>query len=471
MKTSLIIPTLNEEESLGFVLENIPEGYIDEVLVVDGGSTDKTVEIANAFGARVIQEDRRGYGQACSTGSDHASGEILVYLDADGADDPTGIPEIIQPILDNQADMVLGSRLAGTIVSGAMPWHQNFGNWLSALLIRILYRLSITDLSPFRAVRKTKLHELGMTEMTYGWPTEMIAKAARQKWNIIEIPVNYRPRYGGHSKISGTIRGTVLATYYILSTIIKYAFNAKTQRSKGAEKRFQKISASLRLRASALKKESALIIMAKEPKVGSTKTRLCPPLSYEDAARLYEALLRDTIDSTAQLAGIDLAIAITPPESQEYFEKITPSGTLFIPVICSDIGDCLNQVLNYLLDLGYKKVIALNGDGPSLPRAYIQQAFDLLDEHDLSFGPSEDGGYYLVGMKAKHPGIYENITWSTATVLEQSLAKAQALNLSVGLTPPWYDVDTAEEIERLRSELSILAKDQLIHCRRYFDHS
>jgi len=119
--------------------------------------------------------------------------------------------------------MVLGSRLAGEIQQGAMPWHQYFGNWLSAGLFRLLYNLKITDLSPFRAVNRSKLISLELEEMTYGLPTEMIAKAARQNWQIKEIPVNYFPRYGGKSKISGTLKGTILATYYILSTILKYA--------------------------------------------------------------------------------------------------------------------------------------------------------------------------------------------------------------------------------------------------------
>jgi glycosyltransferase involved in cell wall biosynthesis len=223
MEISVVIPTLNEEESLAFVLNAIPGDQVDEVIVVDGGSTDATVEIAEALGARVIEDDRRGYGQACFTGTQHTQGEIVVFLDADGADDPAGIPALVEPLLTSKADMVLGSRLAGSMQVGAMPWHQYFGNWLSAGLIRLLYGLRITDLSPFRAVRKRELLELGMIEMTYGWPTEMICKAARKNWQIVELPVAYRPRYGGQSKISGTVRGTVLATYFILSTIVKYS--------------------------------------------------------------------------------------------------------------------------------------------------------------------------------------------------------------------------------------------------------
>ena len=471
MQVSIIIPTINEEESLGFVLSSIPMHIVDEIIVVDGGSTDDTVAIAETGGARVIHEPRRGYGQACATGAEKAIGDIVVFLDADGADDPANLPQLLEPILSGDADMALGSRLAGEIEKGTMPWQQYFGNWLSALLIRLLYRLPITDLSPFRAVKKSKLLELGMTEMTYGWPTEMIVKAANAGWKIREIPVNYHKRYGGQSKISGTLRGTVLATYFILSTIFKYLFNAKSQRGRDAEKPLIDSLASARL------SHSALIIMAKEPKLGSTKTRLCPPLSLEGAVRLYEALLLDTIEMTEKLVGIDgndgidLAIAITPPESQGYFESISPPGTLQLPVTCADIGECLTKVLGQLLALGYKKVIALNADGPSLPMEFIQDAIELLDKNDLVFGPSEDGGYYLIGMKEKTPEIFTGIAWSTSQVLEQTLAKAESLGLKVALTSLWYDIDTFADIERLRLELASIPSDRLIHCRRYFDEN
>jgi glycosyltransferase involved in cell wall biosynthesis len=222
MSTSIIIPALNEEYSLGAVLESIPEESVTQIIVVDGGSTDGTVAVAEAGGSEVIPEPRRGYGRACAAGLAHASGEFVVFMDADGADDPSQIPTLLAPLLEGRADLVLGSRLAGDIAPGAMPWHQRFGNHLSAWLFRALYSLSISDLSPFRAARREKLLGLEMAEMTYGWPTEMIAKAARQKWRIVELPVRYRPRLGGRSKISGTIRGTVLATYYILKTIFKY---------------------------------------------------------------------------------------------------------------------------------------------------------------------------------------------------------------------------------------------------------
>ena len=223
MTVTAIIPALNEEESIRQVLEAIPGDAVTEILVVDGGSSDATVTIAQAEGARVIHEPRRGYGRACATGVAAARGDILLFLDADGADDPTQLPDLLAPLQGNRADMVLGSRLAGEIAPGAMPYHQRFGNQLAAWLIHRLYGLELTDLSPFRAVGRQSLLSLEMEDMGYGWPTEMIVKAARKGWQVVEIPVRYHPRIGGRSKISGTVRGTVLATHHILKTIFRYA--------------------------------------------------------------------------------------------------------------------------------------------------------------------------------------------------------------------------------------------------------
>ena len=223
MPVTVILPALDEEASIGQVLAEIPASVVDQVIVVDGGSTDNTVAIAKAAGATVIHEPRRGYGRACATGVHAAQGDVVVFVDADGADDPAQIPELVAPLTQGLADMALGSRLAGRVEAGAMPWHQWFGNWLSARLIRLLYGLPLTDLSPFRAVVRQRLLDLAMREMTYGWPTEMIVKAARRRWRVVEMPARYRPRLGGRSKISGTVKGTVLATCYILWTIFRYA--------------------------------------------------------------------------------------------------------------------------------------------------------------------------------------------------------------------------------------------------------
>lgn len=216
---------------------------------------------------------------------------------------------------------------------------------------------------------------------------------------------------------------------------------------------------------------TALIIMAKEPRVGSTKTRLCPPLSPDEAAKFYEALLLDTIKMTSTLEGVDLAIAVTPSESTTYFERIAPKNTILVPVDCEDIGQCLHKVLDRLLRMGYTKAMALNSDGPSLPTEYIQKAVERLDEYDIVFGPSEDGGYYLVGLKESIDQIFTDIEWSTSCVLTQTLAKCENLDLKADLLPPWYDIDTAADIERLREELSTLPDHTLSHTRALLESS
>lgn len=219
-----ILPALNEAGNLGRVLDEFPAGLVHEVIVVDGGSTDGTPDIAHEHGARVIVEPRRGYGRACARGVAVASGDVLVFLDADGADMPADMPALLAPIRADAADMVLGSRLRLPLPPGAMPFHQRFGNWLAGALIRRLYRQPVTDLAPYRAVRADMLAALDMREMTYGWPTEMIVKALRRGYRVQEVPVGYRPRFSGHSKISGTLKGTVLAAYYILGTTFRYAW-------------------------------------------------------------------------------------------------------------------------------------------------------------------------------------------------------------------------------------------------------
>lgn len=212
---------------------------------------------------------------------------------------------------------------------------------------------------------------------------------------------------------------------------------------------------------------TACVIMAKQPQVGRTKTRLCPPLTLQEAADLSECLLLDTIALVSQLPGIDLALAITPPTSQAYFTRVTPPGTRLLQVEGEHIGACLAQALEALLDLGYRKALAINADGPSLPAEYIHQAANSLDRADLVLGPGEDGGYYLVGMQRLHAGIFAGIAWSTTRVLDQTLQRSHALGLSVALTPPWYDIDTMMELERLNKELRVLPADRLTNTRRF----
>ena len=215
---------------------------------------------------------------------------------------------------------------------------------------------------------------------------------------------------------------------------------------------------------------TALVVMAKQPAAGITKTRLCPPFSPEQAAAFSEALLLDTFDLAGSLPGVQLAAAITPASARAYFEQITPPGTILLPVDGADIGQCLSRSFEALFQAGFTKVLALNADGPSLPPSYLLQALDLLEDHDALIGPGEDGGYYLVGLKSPCPQLFRGIEWSTPRVLEQTLARLDALGLRTALTPPWYDVDTVREAARIYAELQHLPLDRLIHTRRFFEN-
>jgi glycosyltransferase involved in cell wall biosynthesis len=223
MNSTLIIPALNEAACIGPLQAELPVGLIQQLLIVDNGSTDDTAGVARRAGAQVITEPRRGYGYACAAGVAAAHGDVLAFMDGDGSFVPGELAALLAPILAGAADMTLGTRMRGGMSAGAMPLHQRFGNQLVARLMYGLYRLRLTDLGPFRAVRRDLLNTLDMREMTYGWPVEMIVKAARRQARIVELPVRYRPRMAGHSKVGGTLHGTFLATYRILRTTFRYA--------------------------------------------------------------------------------------------------------------------------------------------------------------------------------------------------------------------------------------------------------
>ena len=222
MRVSVIIPSLNEAQSIGHVLDDLPKRLISEVIVVDSDSTDGTPEIAARAGARVIRESRRGYGRACLTGLSHATApDVVVFLDGDYSDRPVELPRLLAPIAEGRADITIGSRLLGPRTPGALPWHAVVGNRLAAGLVALLFGQKISDLGPFRAARAETLRALALEETTYGWAVEMIVKGALHGFRIVEVPVSYHPRIG-KSKISGTIRGSVGAAWCILSRIVWY---------------------------------------------------------------------------------------------------------------------------------------------------------------------------------------------------------------------------------------------------------
>ena len=224
MRVSLIIPALNEAESLGHLLGEVPTNLIHQVIVVDNASTDGTAEVARSGGAQVIREPRRGYGYACASGAAAAEGEILVFMDGDGSFVPGELPNLLVPLSEERADLVLGSRSLNSPSQETMPLVQRFGNQLFVWLLNKRFKLKLTDLSPYRAIWRALLLELDMQEHTYGWPLEMIIKTRLRRKRIIEVPVSYRSRFGGQSKVGGTLSGSLLAGYRFFLVLLRHAF-------------------------------------------------------------------------------------------------------------------------------------------------------------------------------------------------------------------------------------------------------
>lgn len=225
---NVIIPAYNEEKSIAQVIAAIPPGLANDIIVVNNNSRDNTAAVAQAAHATVLHALEPGYGNACLKGIAYATAktgvarpDIIVFLDGDFSDYPEQMPLLLRPILEEQMDLVIGSRALGHREKGAMLPQQIFGNWLATSLLRLLYRAHFTDLGPFRAIRTDTLLQIGMQDRTYGWTVEMQLKAAREGLRYCEVPVDYRKRIG-FSKISGTVKGTVLAGYKIITTILKY---------------------------------------------------------------------------------------------------------------------------------------------------------------------------------------------------------------------------------------------------------
>ena len=231
----VVIPALNEEESLPKVLKALPDDWVRQVVVADNGSTDETADRARALGAQVVAEPERGYGAACLRALEYLAQDppdVVVFLDGDFSDRPEELPRVVAPIVSGEADMVIGSRSIGHREAGALLPQARFGNALACALMEWMYGYQFTDLGPFRAIRWDALEELGMQDRNYGWTVEMQIKAARRRLSCVEVPVSYRQRIG-KSKVTGTVKGSVLAGVKILYTLGKEYADAFRERAGG----------------------------------------------------------------------------------------------------------------------------------------------------------------------------------------------------------------------------------------------
>lgn len=201
-------------------------------------------------------------------------------------------------------------------------------------------------------------------------------------------------------------------------------------------------------------KDNALIVVAKEPVPGQTKTRLCPPFTPESAAEFYRCLLLDTLALMERLQTADPTLAFMPETARGYFERLAPNGFRLVAQKGTDLGERLANAIGYHFDLGYRRVVIMNSDGPTLPLACLGEAFAGLDNADITLGPGHDGGYYLIGMERLHADLFQGIAWSTEQVIPQTLEICRRLGLSVHQLPEWYDVDVEADLERLWRDLA-----------------
>jgi uncharacterized protein len=426
LSVKTIIPALNEAEAIAEVISAIPS-WVDEVVVVDNGSTDETPSRARAAGARVIHEPRRGYGQACLTGlAELGHCDVVVFLDGDYSDYPEDMPALVAPIAAGTCDMVLGSRPLGGAGPESLTIQQRLGNALACFLMKLFWRESYTDLGPFRAIRAGALRSLGMCDRNYGWTIEMQIKAIRTSLRIAEVPVRYRPRIGT-SKVSGTLRGTLCAGAKILGTIARHALARETSRRVASQR---------------------IILFSRYPLPGTAKTRLIPALGPCGAAALQRRMTEQTLTTAIEAGdelGADIEVRYADGDAAR-MRRWLGARPQYIPQGAGDLGDRMARALKTALDQGCQRVVVIGTDCPALTPQHLYDAMDALATNDLVLGPSDDGGYWLIGMSRLCP-VFADVAWGGPTVLEATLAHASLLGLRVHLLEELQDIDTPADLE------------------------
>lgn len=435
-KIAVVIPALNEEQAIGRVVAAIP-AWVDDIVVADNGSTDLTAQVARAGGARVVREPCRGYGAACLAGlAALRDPDVVVFLDGDFSDLPEEMPVLVDPILAGRADMVIGSRVLGRREVGALTPQARFGNWLSCHLIRLFWKTRYTDLGPFRAIRWQELQKLHMRDRNYGWTVEMQIKAARQGLRVLEVPVSYRNRIG-RSKVSRTIKGSICAGAKILWMI----FHALLEPLVAHEPKMQ----------------DRLIVFTRYPEPGRTKTRLIPALGPEGAAQLHRRMAEHCLKTAKQLAwqrGLSVAVCFEGGDANLMTQWLG-DGFEYIPQASGDLGQRMLGAFEHAFARAAQRVVLIGTDCPGITGKVLKAAFDALNDHDLVLGPAMDGGYYLIGLRKAVPEFFADMPWSTDQVLEQTIQRANKVQLTYRLLATLGDVDRPEDLplRHVRQEL------------------
>lgn len=433
-KIAVIIPALNEEGSIGHVVQAIPD-WVDDVVVADNGSSDRTAERARQAGARVIRVPCRGYGSACLAAiAVLDEPDIVVFLDGDFSDHPDEADLLVDPIIAGEAEMVIGSRVLGRREPGSLSIQQRFGNRLACWLIRLFWQAEFSDLGPFRAIRYRTLQRLGMRDRNYGWTVEMQIKATKAGVPLKEVPVSYRQRIG-KSKVSGTMRGVAGAGAKILATIFLTA---------------------LRLTASPSGNEPTgrAMVFTRYPVSGKTKTRLIPAIGAEGAARLHRRLTERTVCKARRVRRGQISVEVLfDGGTEQQFRDWLGADLVYREQGTGDLGQRMLNGFRGAFRQGIERAVLFGTDLPGLSPETVDRALIELDRHDLVLGPASDGGYYLIGLKRSYGELFTGLPWGSPDVFEMTTAIARDLGLSIALVDRLDDVDRPEDLARWKNEL------------------
>ena len=363
---AVILPALNEAQSIGAVLDQVPD-CVDDIIVADNASTDDTAQVAADHGARVVHQPHRGYGAACLAGiAALQNPDIVVFLDADGSDLPDQIPRLLDPIISGQADFVIGSRILGGAPRDALSIQQRFGSALACLLIRLFFRVRHTDLGPFRAISYPALKRLNMSDRDYGWTVQMQVRAAKRRVKAVDVPVPYRPRLAGKSKVSRTLRGLCGAAIKIFGTIFAEALSPR-----------------------AAPNQHHLILFTRYPQPGSTKTRMIPAFGPDGAADLQRDMTLHTLraaDTLAKDQPIQNHIRYEGGDAQRMAQTFGDRD--YLPQGPGSLGDRLNRAFDHVFSLGATAAATIGADCPDLNAPILAAAFSALQDHDVVLGPA-----------------------------------------------------------------------------------
>lgn len=433
-RIGVVIPALNEETSIGKVLSAIPD-WVDEVVVADNGSSDRTAQIAEKHGAIVVHESRRGYGAACLAGiAQLKKPDIILFMDGDYSDYPEEAARLVDPIAEDAADMVIGSRVTGNREIGALTPQARFGNWLACLLMRQFWNVRYTDLGPFRAIGYDAFTALQMRDLDYGWTVEMQIKAAQIGLRSVEVPVSYRNRIG-RSKVSGTVRGVIGAGTKILCTIGRAAAGTLPEPDHRPSR-------------------ERIILFTRYPRPGGVKTRLAPILGDEGAADLHRQMTEHIVRRLRMVRERRQIVLEVRYDGQSRIamSQWLGHGIDYRKQKAADLGERMNTAFHDAFQSGSERVLLIGSDCPGITGNLLEQGLDALRKHDAVFGPAADGGYYLVGLNRMCPHLFSGITWGTSEVLDKTLAKAAEVNLFPVLLAELRDVDRPEDLMVWESE-------------------